>query len=198
MQNAAHLVGPSLGGGRAGCSFPVRAEIGIHSDKRQVGTVLKVGVHVLPRRTAQQAGLGCSSYIVVEDGNWVDFMFSLGERANPVRAQIPRTEFQVVAEVVFLESTVCLLRVITKEIGVVPIGAEYGNFGLELDSHHDVLRIGLAQMLDEGTKGFQLTRDENFGVVGDGVVMNYAFAIDDSRVSLVVFNDVSRSIHFPG
>jgi len=89
-----------------------RNKICIHRDERQERTIFEIGLDVLAGRSAQEPWLGDAAYIVMKDGERVNLVLVFRQRPDPVHAQVPGAELQIVGEVVLFEAPIRFLGVI--------------------------------------------------------------------------------------
>src|SRR5215472_13078005 len=119
----------------------------------------------------------------------------VGDSPNPVVAQVPSAEFQIVSEAVFRESLTGGCRVIAPKLLVMAVHAENGNFILDLDHEYRVsLGINILDVPYESAERGDLSLDDGFVVVRNRVVVCNAVRINSARIRFVVGNDLHRRI----
>src|SRR5439155_5974215 len=83
---------------------PLRAEIGVDANERNVGTVLEICLHIFTGRASDHPVRDLSANVIMKERNGVDIGARLGNAPYPVVTQVPSAEFQIVSEAVVGES----------------------------------------------------------------------------------------------
>jgi hypothetical protein len=163
--------------------------------KDRFGQFLRSRGDVLAGSSADHPIGDFSTHIVVKERQRINGCSGVGQAPDPVVAQVPGAVFEIIRKSMARKFVICCRRVVAPQFGIVTIGTEDCDLILHLDHEYRVcLRVHLLQVLHEGAEPGDFALDHGLVIIRDSIVVRDAVGVHGAWVSLLVGNDVHRSI----